>query len=43
VTRGGAVIATYEPGGEVQQGWAGPQTGSDREKARQAAMAEGRW
>jgi dihydrofolate reductase len=43
VTSGGTIIATYEPGGEVEQGWAGPQSGSDREKARQAAMAEGRW
>ena len=43
VTRGGTVIATYEPGGPVEQGWAGPQSSSDREQARQAAMAEGRW
>ena len=43
VTRSGAVIATYEPGGKVEQGWAGPQSTSTREEARQAAMAEGRW
>lgn len=43
VTRSGAVIATYEPGGAVEQGWAGPQSTSAREQARQAAIAEGRW
>ncbi|MDQ3144181.1 MAG: dihydrofolate reductase family protein [Pseudomonadota bacterium] len=43
VTRAGAIIATYEPGGSVEQGWAGPQSHSDREQARQAAMAEGSW
>ncbi len=43
VTRSGAVIATYEPGGAVEQGWAGPQSDSEREHARQAAIAEGRW
>jgi len=43
VTRSGAVIATYEPAGEVEHGWAGPQSTSEREQARQAAMAEGRW
>ncbi|WP_205479579.1 dihydrofolate reductase family protein [Sphingomonas arenae] len=43
VTRSGAVIATYEPGGAVEHGWAGPQSTSQREQARQAAMAEGRW
>jgi dihydrofolate reductase len=43
VTRSGAVIATYEPGGEIVQGWAGPQSNSGREQARQSAMAEGRW
>jgi dihydrofolate reductase len=43
VTRSGAVIATYEPGGEVEHGWAGPQSTSDREESRQRAMAEGRW
>ena len=43
ITRSGAVIATYEPAGKVEHGWAGPETSSEREKARQAAMAEGRW
>ena len=43
VTRSGAVIATYEPGGEIEQGWAGPQSNSGREQARQRAIAEGRW
>lgn len=39
----GAVIATYEPAGAVDHGWAGPQSTSSREQARQAAIAEGRW
>lgn len=43
VTRNGAVIATYEPAGKVEHGWAGPQSTSAREQARQAAIAEGRW
>lgn len=43
VTRSGAVIATYEPAGGVEQGWAGPQSSSQREQARQQAIAEGRW
>ena len=43
VTRSGAVIATYEPGGPVEQGWAGPQSHSDREQARQQAIADGSW
>jgi len=43
ITRSGAVIATYEPAGKVEHGWAGPETSSEREKARQAAMAEGSW
>ena len=43
VTRSGAVIATYEPGGKVEHGWAGPQSTSERERARQSAMAEGNW
>ena len=43
VTRSGAVIATYEPGGEVEHGWAGPQSSSQRETERQAAMADGSW
>ena len=43
VTRSGAVIATYEPAGKVEHGWAGPESSSDREQARQRAIAEGRW
>ncbi len=43
VTRSGALIATYEPAGNVEHGWAGPQSTSDREKTRQAAIADGRW
>ena len=43
VTRSGAVIATYEPGGTIEHGWAGPQSTSQREQARQSAMAEGNW
>ena len=43
VTRSGAVIATYELAGKVEHGWAGPQSTSEREQARQAAMAEGSW
>jgi dihydrofolate reductase len=42
-TRSGAVIATYVPGGQVEHGWAGPQSTSERERARQDAMAEGSW
>jgi len=43
VTRSGAIIATYEPAGKVEHGWAGPQSTSGREQARQRAIAEGRW
>ena len=43
VTQSGAVIATYEPGGEIEHGWAGPQSTSQREVARQEAMAGGNW
>ena len=43
VTRSGAVIATYEPAGNIEHGWAGPQSTSQREEARQAAMADGSW
>lgn len=42
-TRSGAIIATYEPGGKVEHGWAGPQSTSERERARQAAMSDGSW
>lgn len=43
ITPSGAVIATYEPAGAIEHGWAGPQSTSDRETARQAAIAEGHW
>jgi dihydrofolate reductase len=43
VTRSGAVIATYEPSGKIEHGWAGLQSNSEREEARQRAMAEGTW
>ena len=43
VTSSGAVIATYQPGGDVAQGWAGPQSTSAREQARQDAIARGNW
>jgi dihydrofolate reductase len=43
VTRAGAVIATYEPAGKVEHGWAGPQSTSEREIARQAAIKAGDW
>lgn len=43
ITRTGAVIATYEPAGDIGANWAGPQIVSPREEARQAAMREGRW
>ena len=34
---------TYEPAGDGEQGWAGPQSHSAGEQARQAAIAEGHW
>ena len=43
VTGSGAVIATYEFAGAIEHGWAGPQSNSEREQKRQAAIAEGRW
>jgi dihydrofolate reductase len=43
VTRTGAVIATYEPGGPIEHGWAGPRSTSGREQARQKAISEGIW
>ncbi|MEA1072624.1 dihydrofolate reductase family protein [Sphingomonas sp. LY160] len=43
VTGSGTVIATYEPAGSVEQGWAGPQSTSEREQVRQAAIADDRW
>ena len=43
VTTGGTVIATYEPGGTVEHGWAGPQSKGAREVERQRRMAAGDW
>ena len=43
VTRSGAIIATYELAGNVEHGWAGPQSNSSREEARQRAIAAGTW
>ena len=43
VAPSGAVIATYEAAGGIEHGWAGPQAISEREQARQRAIAEGRW
>lgn len=43
VSGSGAIIATYEPDGEVTQGWAGPQSTSAREVERQRRIAEGSW
>lgn len=43
ITRSGAVIATYEPAAEIEHGWAGPQSKSEREQARQRAIASGSW
>ena len=43
VTSAGALIATYEPAGEVTQGWAGPQSTSAREIERQRQMEAGTW
>lgn len=43
LTPSGVVIATYEPAGGIDHGWAGPQSTSARETARQQAMADGTW
>ncbi len=43
LTSSGVMIATYEPGGVIEPGWAGPQSTSAREVSRQQVMAEGRW
>ena len=43
VTPSGVVIASYEPAGAVETGWAGPRIDSEPEQARQRAMAEGSW
>jgi dihydrofolate reductase len=43
VSQGGNIIATYEPAGGVKTGTYATEEPSDRERARQAAMAEDRW
>ncbi len=43
VSEGGNVIATYQPAGPVETGTYVTGEPSEREQARQAAMAEGRW
>lgn len=43
VSPSGVVIATYEPAGDVETGWAGPQIDSARESERQLRMAQGSW
>ena len=43
VSVGGSIIATYQPAGPVEIGSYATGEPSEREQARQAAMAEGRW
>jgi dihydrofolate reductase len=43
VSKGGNVIATYRPAGPVEIGSYATGEPSEREQARQAAMAAGRW
>jgi dihydrofolate reductase len=43
VSDGGNIIATYRPAGPVETGSYVTEPPSEREQARQAAMAEGRW
>lgn len=43
VSEGGNVIATYQPAGPVEIGSYSTGEPSEREKVRQAAMAEGSW
>ena len=43
VSDGGSIIATYQPAGPVEIGSYATGEPSEREQARQAAMAEGRW
>ncbi|WP_309610706.1 dihydrofolate reductase family protein, partial [Sphingomonas sp.] len=43
VSDGGTIIATYQPVGPVETGTYVTTPPSEREQARQAAMAEGRW
>ena len=43
VSEGGNIIATYRPSGPVEIGSYADGAPSEREQARQAAMAAGRW
>lgn len=43
LTPSGAMIATYEPGGQIEANWAGPQVSSPGETERQRRMADGSW
>ena len=43
VTSRGTAVVTYRPSGPAETAAIAPQSTSDREVARQAAMAEGRW
>lgn len=43
VSDGGNIVATFEPAGKVEIGSYVTGDPSEREQARQAAMAEGRW
>ena len=43
VSASGSIIATYRPAGPVETGTYVTTPPSEREQARQAAMAEGRW
>jgi dihydrofolate reductase len=43
VSASGVVIATYEPAGEVDTGWAGPQIDSEPERERQRRIEQDTW
>jgi len=43
IGEGGSIIATYQPAGPVEIGTYVTEPPSEREQARQAAMAEGNW
>ena len=43
VTKSGALIATYEPVGDIGHGWPGPQSTSARETERQRRIGEACW
>ena len=43
VSEGGSVIATYQPAGPVEVGSHATEPPSERERLRQAAMADGSW